>query len=75
VTTPVTPAELQHSDTGLLTIPTATRILGLSINTVRAAVASGEIPTVPIGDRRYVSRSTLLDLLGLPDLVPGAVPA
>lgn len=73
MTTPLTAAELQHCDPGLLTIPAAAAILGLSETTVRVAIQRGEIQTVQLVGRRYITRAELLALLGLPDLLP--VPA
>lgn len=64
----MTPAELQRSTKPLLSVAAATRLLGLNPATGRAGVASGDIPSVQIAGRRYVPRTVLLELMGLPDL-------
>jgi excisionase family DNA binding protein len=57
----------------LLTIPAAARLLGISDDLLYRAVKSGQIPTVQVGTRRFVARTTVdLMLAGWQPDVNGA---
>ena len=73
LTAPTTPAALQRSDAGLLTLPVAAKILGLGNTTLREIVEAGEVPSIRLGSRCYVTKFVVLKLLGLPDLADDAV--
>ena len=47
-----------------LTIPEASKFLGIGLNQAYAAAEKGNIPTVKIGDRVLVLRKALMKMLG-----------
>jgi hypothetical protein len=50
-------------DRPLLTLPAAAVRLGLNVETLRKAIAAGDVPAVRIGSREYVPAGVLADLL------------
>lgn len=48
-----------------ISIVRAGRLLGVSRNTAYEAAKSGQIPTIPVGRRRLVPTTKLLELLGV----------
>lgn len=57
------PGPLNGNGAALLSIKDAAAHLGIPEATVRQLVAAGEIPNVPIGSRRYISREDLIDFI------------
>jgi len=53
------------SDKPVLTAPEVAQILGLSLRSVRSAMANGDLPVVRVGGRVWVPTAALRRLLGV----------